>query len=188
MDEYLTEDEHYIDETDRLSFRGFMNREVYAKLDPELIMPPAQRIFPDPESPERISVLIHELGGVDLVLGGIGITGHLAFNEPQPELSVNEFAQKKTRVLNISPETRTANAIGDLGGAVLVMPHKCITVGMSEILSARKIRMGVFRDWHRAVVREAAYGEICAGFPATLLQQHSDAAIFLNNIAAEQAF
>ena len=39
------------------------------------------------------------------------------------------------------------------------MPHYCITIGIYEIAHARKIRLGCFRDWHRSVVRHAAYGE-----------------------------
>ena len=60
--------------------------------------------------------------------------------------------------------------------------------GMAEILGAARIRIGVFRDWHRSVVRQAAYGEVSAHFPATLLQRHPDAAIYLNRNASEQPF
>ena len=184
MDEYLTDDGEYIDENSRLSFRGFMKRVVYSQIDQDLLMPEEQRVFPDPHRPEAIGELIDSLGGVDLAVGGIGINGHLAFNEADPSLSAEEFAKLHTRVLDITPETRTANAIGDLGGALEDMPKKCITIGIAEILGARKVRLGVFRDWHRAVVRRAAYGEVSASFPATLLQNHPDAAIYVNDNAA----
>ena len=129
-----------------------------------------------------------QLGGVDVSFGGIGINGHLAFNEPQDELSPEAFASLHTRVLDISRETRTANAIGDLNGAIDAMPRKCVTLGMAEILSARKIRLGVFRDWHRAVVRQAAYGDVSAHFPVSLCQRHPDAMILLNANSAKQPF
>ena len=48
------------------------------------------------------------------------------------------------------------------------MPNKAVTIGIKQILGARKVRLGVFREWHRAVVRQAAYGEVTAAFPATL--------------------
>ena len=185
MDEYLTDEGEYIDENDSLSFRGFMKNQVYGRIDGELLMPKAQRVFPDPHRPEAIGKLIDALGGVDLAVGGIGINGHLAFNEANPSLTPEEFAGLHTRVLDITPETRTANCIGDLGGALEEMPKKCITIGIAEILGARKVRLGVFRDWHRAVVRRAAYGEITAAFPVTLLQKHSDALIFVNYNAAK---
>ena len=79
---------------------------------------------------------------------------------------------------------RTANAIGDLGGALEDMPKKCITIGIAEILAAKRVRLGVFRDWHRAVVRRAAYGDISSEFPVTLLQNHPDVRIYVNANAA----
>ena len=188
MDEYLTDDAEWIDESDPLSFRGFMNRTVYSKIDPELVVPEAQRIFPDPKDPGNVGRVIDELGGVDIAFGGIGITGHLAFNEPDPSLSVDEFAALETRVLDIHPETRATNCVGDLGGALEDMPKRCVTIGMKEILGARKVRLGVFRDWHRAVVRRTAYGEVTSAFPATLLQNHPDAKVFVNNVAAGTAY
>ena len=148
MDEYLTDDGEWIDESSALSFHGFMNRTVYSKIDPELVMPENQRIFPDPHDPDHIAKVIDELGGVDIAFGGIG----------------------------------------DLNGAIDAMPKKAVTIGMAEILGAKKIRLGVFRDWHRSVVRQVAYGEVSAHFPATLIQRHPDAMIIVNANAAKQPF
>lgn len=188
MDEYLNDDETCIEESSKLSFHGFMNRTVYSQIDPELVMPAQQRIFPDPKDPGYVGRIIEQLGGVDIAFGGIGINGHLAFNEASDTMTAEEFAQLPTRVLAISRETRTANAIGDLNGAIDAMPRKCVTIGMKEILGARKLRLGVFRDWHRSVVRQAAYGEVTAHFPVTLAQNHPDARIYVNANAAQQPF
>lgn len=187
MDEYLTDDDEWIDEENELSFRGFMNRTVYSKINPELVMPLEQRIFPDPKDPENIARTIERLGGVDVAYGGIGITGHLAFNEPQEELSIDEFSKLSTRALDIRPETRATNC-GDLGGALEDFPHRAATIGMAEILGAKKVRLGVFRDWHRGAVRRAAYGMMSASFPATLLQSHPDALIYVNDVARDKAY
>ena len=174
MDEYLDDEKKWIEETHPLSFRGFMNREVYGKIDEELLMPEEQRVFPDPENLDYIPNLIEKLGGVDICFGGIGINGHVAFNEADPSMSPEEFLAQKTRVLEITKETRTANAIGDFGGALEDMPHYCVTIGIYEIAHARKIRLGCFRNWHRAVVRRAVYGEATADFPVSLLTGHND--------------
>lgn len=188
MDEYLNDDESWISTESPLSFRGFMDREVYSQIDNDLLMPQQQRIFPDPQNIHDIPELIEKLGGVDITFGGIGINGHLAFNEPQEDLSIEEFSKLKTRILEISRETRTINSVGDRNGAIDAMPKKCITIGMFEILSSKKIRLGVFRDWHRAVVRQAAYDEISSHFPVTLCQNHKDTLIFVNSNAAQQPF
>lgn len=185
MDEYLTDEKKWVDKSHPLSFRGFMDRTVYTKIEPELLMPEAQRVFPDPENLSYIPELIEKLGGVDIAFGGIGINGHVAFNEADPQLSNEDFLAQKTRILQITPETRTANAIGDLNGALEDMPHYCVTIGMHEIAHAKKIRLGCFRSWHRAVVRRAAYGEAGAEFPVTLLQGHADITLsFTDYVAA----
>ena len=174
MDEYLDDDKKWVPETHPLSFRGFMNRTVYSQIDPELVMPEEQRVFPDPENVEYIPQLIEKLGGVDICFGGIGINGHVAFNEADASLSNEEFLAQKTRVLDITKETRTANAIGDFNGALEDMPKYCVTIGIYEIAHARKISLGCFRNWHRAVVRRTAYGEATSDFPVSLLTNHQD--------------
>ncbi len=185
MDEYLDDNKMWINTEDKLSFRGFMEREVYSKIDQKLVMPQEQRIFPDPLSIDYIPGLIEELGGVDIAFGGIGINGHVAFNEPQEELSAEEFLQLKTRVREIATETRAVNSVGDLNGALDEMPHYCVTIGMYEISRAKKIRLGCFRDWHRAVVRHAAFGEKSVSFPVTLLQDHPDINIRITEFVAK---
>lgn len=187
MDEYLDDSGHWIADSHALSFRGFMERNVYSKILEELVMPPEQRIFPDPSDCTRMDMLLDELGGADICFGGIGINGHVAFNEPNPSLSPEEFANLGTRILQVSPETLVTNAIGELGGAIEAMPKTCITIGMKQILGAKKVRLAVFRDWHRAVCRRAVYGEISSDFPVTLLQKHKDACIIVNDVAAQAA-
>lgn len=185
MDEYLGDDMQWIAKEHPLSFRGFMERTVYSQIREELNIPEGQRVFPDPNDLSYIPALIDRLGGVDICFGGIGINGHLAFNEADASLSCEQFKQLKTRVLPISPETRAANAIGDFGGRLEDMPTHCVTIGFHEIFNARRIRLGVFRDWHRAVVRRAGYGEMTAAFPVSMIAEHPDALIRMTKYVAQ---
>ncbi|MCA9079783.1 MAG: glucosamine-6-phosphate isomerase, partial [Planctomycetaceae bacterium] len=82
MDEYLTDAGDWIDAAHPLSFRGYMQRAFYELIAPELQPPVEQRVFPDPRQLEAISRWIADWGGVDTCFGGIGINGHIAFNEP----------------------------------------------------------------------------------------------------------
>ena len=68
------------------------------------------------------------------------------------------------------------------------MPVYAVTIGIKEIIEARKVVLGVFRPWHRAVVRQDIFDEPSGHFPVTLLQNHPDALILTNNIASERAF
>jgi glucosamine-6-phosphate deaminase len=150
MDEYLGFDGRMIDENHPLSFVGFMKKNVYDKIDPQLVMGTEKRIFPTIGFEGEIESKIEKLGGVDLCVGSSGINGHIAFNEP-PEpgdtIDDEEFWNLPTRALDISRETLTINAARMLGGAFDIIPKRCITIGMREILSSREIKMYVFRDW-----------------------------------------
>lgn len=191
MDEYMIDEKTPISKDHELSFRGFMEKSVYSKIDSDLVMSENQRIFPEVGNEQKVMETIEKLGGVDICFGGIGINGHIAFNEP-PEpnevCTAEEFKNRTTRVLNISRETRTINAVGSLGGAIQDMPKMCITIGMKEILSARKIKLYCFRDWHGAIVREGIFGERTAACPLSLLRDHADVEITLTSNAAKMPY
>ncbi len=187
MDEYLTDDGQWVDIDHPLSFRGFMNREFYDLVDPSLAPRPENRVFPAPEDPDAIGTLIDRRGGVDVCFGGIGINGHMAFNEP-PEpgqtMSVEQFAALPTRVLSLSRETQTINSV-TVGGEISVVPRRAITVGMKEILASRRCRFYCNRPWQRGVVRRVLHGPLTAACPASLLRTHPDAEITITDYVAE---
>jgi glucosamine-6-phosphate deaminase len=187
MDEYLTDDDQWVVLDHPLGFRGFMNRKFYDLIDPELAPRPENRVFPDPLDPEAIERVIDERGGVDVCFGGIGINGHMAFNEP-PEpgetMSAEQFADLPTRMLSLSRETRTINSV-TVGGEMSVVPRRAITVGMREILASRRCRFYCNRPWQRAVVRRVLHGPLTAACPASLLRTHPDAEITIADFVAE---
>lgn len=179
MDEYLTgEAGGFISASDPLSFRAHMIRAFYGRLDPKLAPPEEARVFPDPKKPEALGALIDKLGGVDVCFGGVGITGHLAFNDPpEPGETVNTqtFAALPTRVVRLSRETRLINAVTAAKGNVDRIPEFAVTVGMKEILASRRIRIFMNRSWQCAVVRKLLHGPVTSAVPASLLQRHPDA-------------
>jgi glucosamine-6-phosphate deaminase len=187
MDEYLTDDDQWVDYDHPLGFRGFMDRKFYDLVDPDLAPRPENRLFPDPKDPAGVGRAIEKRGGVDVCFGGIGINGHMAFNEP-PEpgetASVEEFAARPTRVLSLSRETRTINSV-TVGGEITIIPRRAITVGMREILASRRCRFYCNRPWQRAVVRRVLHGPITAACPASLLRLHPDAEICVADYVAE---
>lgn len=188
MDEYLDDQDRYIDRDDPLSFRGFMDREFYSLLDPDRAPPPENRIFPEPGREGAIEDLIEGLGGVDTSYGGVGINGHIAFNEPpEPgeEISVEEFAALPTRRLDLTRESRTINSVTAAGGCIDRIPRRCITVGMKEILGARRLRFYMNREWQKGIVRKLLHGGITPRVPASLLALHPDAKLTITRTVSE---
>jgi len=187
MDEYLTDDDQWIDAAHPLSFRGYMDRKFYGLIDPGLAPAPENRVFPHPAECARIESLISERGGVDACFGGIGINGHIAFNEPpEPGESIDDeaFAALPTRALSLSRETRTINSV-TVGGEISVVPRRAVTVGMREILASRRLRFYCNRPWQRGVVRRVLHGPITADCPASFLRTHADAALTVADYVAE---
>lgn len=174
MDEYLLTPDTVIPENDPMSFHKRMNSEFYSRVDPELVMPESQRHFPEPNKEAEYDALIEKLGGVDLCLEGLGINGHVAFNEADGSLSADEFANLGTRVLKISRETRTINAYGYQRGDLSGMCEWCITVGMKQIISARKIYIALNRPWQNGPFKHALFDKECGLWPATLLRRNSN--------------
>lgn len=187
MDEYLDDSDHWLDATHPLSFRGYMRRAFYDLLPANLAPRSDNRVFPDPQRPEAIGELIAAGGGVDVCYGGIGINGHLAFNEP-PEpgetVSREQFADLPTRVLSLARETRTINSV-TVGGEISVVPRRAVTIGMREILAARSIRLYCNRPWQAAVVRRVLHGPITSACPASLVRGHADARLTAARQVAE---
>jgi len=187
MDEYLADDGGWIERQHPLSFRGYMDRKFYDLLDPQRAPRPENRVFPDPADCAAIERLIAGRGGVDACFGGIGINGHVAFDEP-PEpgeaITLEAFAALPTRVLDLSRETRTINSV-TVGGELCVIPRRAVTVGMREILASRRLRFYCNRPWQRGVVRRALHGPLTPACPASLLRMHGDAELCVADFVAQ---
>jgi glucosamine-6-phosphate deaminase len=186
MDEYLEGDE-WISIDHPLSFRGYMNRKFYDLLDPELAPHPENRIFPHPREPSAIQRLIDARGGLEVCYGGIGINGHIAFNEPpEPEerVDVEEFAARPTRAISLTRETITING-NTVGGELSIVPRRAVTVGMKEILAAERLRFYCNRPWQSAVIRRVLHGPVTAACPASLLRTHPDASVTIARYVAQ---
>ena len=176
MDEYLAPDGNWISADDPLSFRGHMARNFWTRIDPALA-PRHPGLFPDPQDWSLVPRAIAELGGVDAAFGGVGVTGHLAFNDP-PEpgepTDPDAFALLPTRAVALSRETLVIAAVNGAGGNIARIPRRAMTVGMKEILGARKVRLFLHRAYSGAMLRLLLHGPVTAAVPASLLQRHPD--------------
>jgi glucosamine-6-phosphate deaminase len=179
MDEYLDWQGRYIPADDPLSFRGFLRRALVEALAPGCGFAAERLVFPDPLDPDAYSRRIAEVGGIDCCFGGIGVHGHVAFNEAPAsrffEVSAEALAASLTRVVPLAPETIVMNSIRGNGGDFARFPPLAVTAGMRDILAARRIRL--YCDggaWQRSVLRRAMFGPRSAAWPVTLLRGHPD--------------
>jgi glucosamine-6-phosphate deaminase len=190
MDEYLTADGlDWIPARDPLAFRRHMDERFYGRLHPDLAPPAAHRVWPDPRDPGNVARVIEREGGVDVCFGGVGITGHVAFNDP-PEpgegTTADAFARLPTRVVRLSRETVLINSVTAARGNIDRIPRLAVTVGMKEILASGKVRLYMNREWQSAIVRKLLHGPVTPAVPASLLQQHPDAHVTITEHVAQE--
>lgn len=178
MDEYLDDNNNYIPMNHDLSFRGFMKNNLFDALDKDKKIKPENIYFPDPKNLEEIFNVVVELNGVDICFGGIGINGHIAFNEPMDpnKISVEEFKEKRTRVLDIKTETKVVNCL-ERGGHIEYFPNKCITIGMKEIFMSKELRFYTYEEYESAEIRKAIFMEPTPAFPASYLKTHNKSSL-----------
>ena len=122
---------------------------------------------PDAEGQgKKYDALIRSLGGVDLQLLGIGRDGHIGFNEP-----CGEFV-KGTHCVELTQDTREANA--RFFGSINLVPKTAYTMGILDIIQARRVVMIASGSSKAAIVRDAFWGPVTPQIPASILQLHPD--------------
>lgn len=190
MDEHLDWQGRPVPLDHPMCFAGYMQRHLFDLLDPALRIPANNIHFPDPYHIDAISEHIKEVGGIDSCCGGIGYHGHLAFNEPPIsrwyQLTIEEFRNSLTRIVPLAPETIVLNSFRGTSGDPEGIPPMAVTLGMKDILSARRLRLYCDGgEWQRSIMRTALFAEPHVDFPVTLAQDHPDVMIICDQHTAQ---
>jgi glucosamine-6-phosphate deaminase len=161
------------------SYRAFMRRYLFDHVNADLSRTNfLNGAAADPtEECERYEREIDAAGGIDLQILGIGTNGHIGFNEPAPEL------EARTHRVTLKPETRRSNA-ALFGGDVDRVPAEALSMGMGTILQARRAVLIATGATKAACVERLVNGPITTLLPASFLQLHPNAEIFLDREAA----
>ena len=167
MDEYCDEDGQAVTADHPLSFKRVMERLFFDRLDPTCGLRSDRVVFPDQDNIGELAGSIQLVGGIDVCYGGIGIHGHVAFNEPE-----SGVANTGPRRVALNDFTVTINAVRSaVGGNLECFPRAAYTLGMQQILGARKIilycRNGSEFDWANTVLRLALFGVPGDDYPVT---------------------
>jgi glucosamine-6-phosphate deaminase len=121
---------------------------------------------------------IRDAGGIDFQILGIGLTGHIGFNEP------GSSAASRTRLAVLDTVTRRA-AAADFFGTENV-PVEALTMGVGTILEAREVALIATGEHKAAIVKRAVEGGISHEVAATYLQRHPNATVYLDGAAAAE--
>ncbi len=190
MDEWLDWQGREIAPDHPFSFRGFCQRNIYDLLDEDLRPPVEQITYPTMAAIDAFSAKIQSVGGLDTTYAGFGYRGHVAFNEPPStrwhKYSVDELAASKTRIVPLLQDTIVAHSHRTSGGYTQGLPPMALTVGMADILSARRVRLLTDGGaWKRYITRVVALTtERDVELPVTLVHTHPNVDIAVDRDSA----
>ncbi|MCA1809747.1 MAG: glucosamine-6-phosphate deaminase [Kiritimatiellia bacterium] len=159
------------------SYRAYMQRHLFDQVN----LDPANTHLPDGTAGDlaaecsRYEELIEQCGGIDLQLLGIGLDGHIGFNEP-----LSSFASR-TRVVMLSPETMAQNGplFDDLGQ----MPRRALTMGVGTILEANRCLLLATGAEKNRIVTQFVEGPLTAMISASALHLHPHCTVILDEAA-----
>ncbi len=160
------------------SFRAFMDEHLFWRVN----LPPAHIGFLHGDAADEAGECacyeraIDEAGGLDLLVLGLGANGHIGFNEPGPELRAG------THAVGLHASTRAANA-DRFGGDPARVPARGLTLGMGQVLRARRILMLATGAAKADAVAALIEGPLTTRCPASWLQVHPEVTLLVDRAA-----
>lgn len=163
LDEYVG-----LDASNDQSYRYFMNKNLFSKINIDInktFVPNGCASDIDAEC-KRYDDLIDSLGGIDLQLLGIGLDGHIGFNEP------DEYFTKGTHKVSLDESTIEANS--RFFASKSDVPTSAVTMGIGAIMQAKKVLLIANGANKKEIMEKAFFGPITPFVPASVLQLHPD--------------
>jgi galactosamine-6-phosphate isomerase len=121
----------------------------------------------------RIAHWLHEHGPIDVSVLGLGVNGHVGFNEPGDSLHPH------AHVAELSEASLAHAMIADSAAR----PSYGLTLGMADILQAGRVLLLVTGQAKRRPLERLLSGEITTNFPASLLTLHRDVLLLCDEAA-----
>jgi glucosamine-6-phosphate deaminase len=121
---------------------------------------------------------IKAAGGIDLQLLGIGVNGHIAFNEP------GGTRDSRTRVVELDESTRQANS--RFFNSIDEVPTHALSMGIGTILEAREIVLLAGGENKADAIAQTLEGPATAQVPASLLRDHPNVTFIIDKAAASK--
>ncbi|MGT2925797.1 glucosamine-6-phosphate deaminase [Streptococcus cuniculipharyngis] len=115
---------------------------------------------------------------IDVQILGLGQNGHIGFNEPGTPFD------SQTHVVDLAASTIQANARFFENSEQV--PRQAISMGIASIMSAKSIILMAYGLEKAAAVKAMVEGPVNPDLPASILQEHDDVLVILDQEAASQ--
>ena len=159
------------------------NAKLYEALLNKIDVLPENLHIPDGTVPhEKVSEFCSAFDaaarGLDLLVMGIGEQGQVGFNEP------GAAEQSRTRTVLLSYPNRKRQAGNYFGHDLSITPKEAITMGLSTMLSAKRVILLAWGEGKAGVVSQVAEGMVSSDVPASFFQHHPDVKLYVDEVAA----
>ena len=122
---------------------------------------------------------IKAVGGIDLFIGGVGVDGHLAFNEPGSSLT------SRTRRMPLTTDTRVVNS-RFFDNNVDNVPKYALTVGVGTVMDAREVMVLINGHGKATALKDAVEGSVTHMRTVSALQMHENGIIVCDEAATDE--
>ncbi len=159
------------------SYRYFMNTNLFdhVNIDKTRTFVPDGLEADSEKKPATIIMQSSVSRAVDLQLLGLGNNGHIGFNEPGAAF------EKETHCVDLTESTIEANK--RFFESEDDVPRQAYTMGIKNIMQAKKILVVVSGEDKADILKEVLYGPITPKVPASILQLHNDVTIVADEAA-----
>lgn len=166
LDEYVG-----LQSNDENSYAHYMNQHLFRHIDlsPEKAHLPDGRADDLDAACQAYEELIEKAGGIDLQVIGIGLNGHIGFNEPHTPF------EQRTHVVELDKTTRNANA--RFFPSLEAVPTHAITMGIQNIMESKELLLLVAGEQKASVLERLVYGDKTEAFPASIIKEHPNVTI-----------
>jgi glucosamine-6-phosphate isomerase len=123
----------------------------------------------------KMDQVIREKGGIDLMVVGIGMNGHIGFNEPGVSFDLD------SHVIELDENTQ---AVGQKYFSAKMALPKGITLGLKHFSAARKAVLIANGNKKAAIIQKALQAPVSSEVPASIIQQHSNGWAMIDEEAA----
>lgn len=150
------------------SYYYFMHENLFKHVN----IPEGRSFLPDGTEPDsekacsKYNDIIHQVGGIDLQLLGLGQNGHIGFNEPDDHFSL------ETHCVDLTPSTIEANK--RFFEKKEDVPRQAYTMGIKTIMQAKKVLLVASGKEKAQALRDAICGPVTPALPASILQYHKN--------------
>ena len=154
-----------------------VNLDEYKGLPVENTHLPNGMAIDDDTECERYENVIKSVGGIDMQLLGIGLNGHIGFNEP------GESFEKTTHCVELTQSTIDANSRLFHEGEKV--PEKAFSMGIKSIMQSKQILLIANGEKKAQIVKDAFFGPVTPKIPASILQLHNNLTVIVDKDAAK---